>query len=196
MRINDRQPSAVLLPLVKLDNRIHVILEERSKELPMQPGAICLPGGRIKRGNGEPEETPEHAVIRETSEELLLPPEQIRLIRPLDTVMAPDGSTAYPFVGELLRYQGTFDRKETARILTVPLAFFRDTDPEGYWVDLVIEPREGFPYDRIPKGKNHAWVKKPMEMLFYQYQDTTIWGMTARVIYEYIRGLSDDTEDI
>lgn len=196
MELNHLRPSAVLLPLSDGPDGMDVILEVRSEKLAVQPGAICLPGGRLKYADGVPSETPREAAIRETAEELCLSRAKIEILGALPTVPAPDGSTVYPFAGRVLDYTDTFDRTETGGILRVPLAFFQGTEPEVYVVDLVTEPREDFPFERIPGGRGYPWTKKPYEMLFYQYEGQTIWGMTARVIRDYIRGQSDDTEDI
>jgi hypothetical protein len=46
---------------------------------------------------------------------------------------------------------------------------------------LIQEPPDDFPYEWIPGGMEYPWVKGTHEISFYQYEDTTIWGMTAQM---------------
>ena len=187
-------PSAVLIPLVREKNN-SILFEVRSKTLKHQPGEICLPGGRVKTKDGEPVETWQEAAIREAAEELLLKPSQIKTKEPLPPQLGPDGSFVYPVPGELSDYVGTFSKDEVERLLYVPLDFFLETEPECYAVDLVTVPREGFPYERIPGGRDYPWRKKEVWMRFYDYEGTTIWGLTAAVMECYVSFLKEHQND-
>ena len=57
---------AVLLPLVKKEDGIHILFEERALTLNRQPGDICFPGGKVDFEDVNEEYT----AIRETIEEL------------------------------------------------------------------------------------------------------------------------------
>ena len=59
--------AAVILPLIEINNEIHLLFEVRSKKMKSQPGDICFPGGKI-----EENESPKSAALREASEELNL----------------------------------------------------------------------------------------------------------------------------
>src|SRR3954463_16184130 len=86
---------AVLLPLLKKEDGIHVLLEVRSLELRRQPGEICFPGGRIDSQDSNEKA----AAIRETVEELGINKEQISDIHPLDYMISPFGMIIFPYVG-------------------------------------------------------------------------------------------------
>ncbi|HMA60291.1 MAG TPA: NUDIX domain-containing protein, partial [Halanaerobiales bacterium] len=55
---------AVLVPMLRLEDKLHLIYEIRSEEIGTQPGEVSFPGGRIEEG-----ETAREAAVRETEEE-------------------------------------------------------------------------------------------------------------------------------
>ena len=78
--------AAVLIPLVEGATNVQIVLELRAYDLDVQPGEVCLPGGRI-----EQDETPWEAAVRETCEELLVAPEQIEIIAEMDEMIGTGG---------------------------------------------------------------------------------------------------------
>ncbi len=185
MEENKRQ-AAVLVPLIKTENGGEIILERRAFHLKRQPGEICLPGGGIQKTDGVPSERPEEAAVRETMEELLVDREQIGTLTVLPVQMGPDGADIYPYVATLSEYRDTFSKEEVAEVIRVPASFFRNTEPEAYAVDLITVPREGFPYERIPGGRNYPFRKKEQWIYFYEYEGITIWGLTARILKSWV----------
>ena len=59
--IGQYKKSAVMILLCEDKGKTNVIFEVRSLNLRHQPGDICLPGGKLEKG-----ESPEKASIRET----------------------------------------------------------------------------------------------------------------------------------
>ena len=159
--IDSYKKFAVLMPVISSENGLAVVFEVRAAKLKSQPGEVCFPGGSLEPGESEAE-----AAVRETAEELLHP-----------------GSLAvYPFLGVLEQYEGTSSGDEVEQVFTVPLAWLMEQTPETYRVSVRMEPREDFPYGRIPDGKGYAWRAGSYEVKFYQYGDKVIWGMTARML--------------
>ena len=40
-------------------------------------------------------------------------------------------------------------------------------------------PTDNFPFDKVPGGKEYPWARGEYEVLFYEYDDRIIWGLTA-----------------
>lgn len=170
--------SAVLIPLIKKDDGYHILFEVRSNKLTHQPGEICFPGGKR-----EPFETSIQTAVRETCEELLMSQSDIQIYGSLDYFLSPAGMRIDAYLGELNNYNGQYSHDEVADIFTVPLKFFQHTQPERYYNRVQMHPENNFPFDKIPNGKDYPWAKGKYEVLFYEYDDHIIWGLTAKILY-------------
>jgi 8-oxo-dGTP pyrophosphatase MutT (NUDIX family) len=174
---------SVLLPLVYMNNEIHLVFEVRALTLRRQPGEVCFPGGKKDENDKDYMET----AIRETCEELGLKEGRISRIVPLDFIVSPYGNIIYPFVGVLDSLNDLqLNKKEVDHLFTVPLSFFRNTKPDIHYVNAKFEPEPGFPYDLIIGGKDYNWQIKRMEEIFYYYEKQVIWGLTARIVRHFI----------
>lgn len=198
-RLSDHTPTvlgneqfskyAVLLPLIKKDEGVHVLFEVRSQQLRRQPGEVCYPGGRID----SQDRSEKNAAIRETIEELGLKEEDISKVLPLDYFISPFGMIIYPYVG-LIENSDKIkpNPAEVGETFTVPLSFFLQTEPKIFHVNFKAEPEENFPYELIIGGQNYNWQKRQLEEYFYTYEGRVIWGLTARILahfIELVRGL-------
>ena len=96
MGINEYFVSAVLLPILEIEEQKSILFEIRSEHLDRQPGEICFPGGKVEEG-----ETPRETAVRETSEELGISPGSIDILGPLDILVAPLGTVIYPYICHL-----------------------------------------------------------------------------------------------
>lgn len=173
--------SAVMIPIIEKNGEKHILFEVRQNHL-SQPGEICFPGGHI-----EPSETPRKAVIREVQEELLISPENIHDLRPEGILFTPAGVLIYPYSAALSGYQGTFSPAEVKEIFSVPISFFADHEPEEYQARVTVSPKEPFPFQLIPGGKSYSWREGSYTVCFYQYESRIIWGMTAKILRDFIR---------
>ena len=108
-----RRP-AVLVPLVYRGEEPELLFEQRSFLLEHQPGEVCFPGGRV-----EGDETPEEAALREICEELLVTPEQVRILAPLNAFYSSTDQNISAFVCRLEGYQGTFSKDEVEKVFTI-----------------------------------------------------------------------------
>lgn len=175
---------AVLIPLIKKEDTYHVLFQVRSKSLSRQPGEICFPGGKV-----EPKETSKEAALRETKEELLLKDEHISYLGPLDYLVTPYGTRIDPFLGELKDYQGTYSDAEVDSVFTVPLSFFKETQPLTVENVLQTKIKEDFPTDLVPKGNQYPWAKGKSYVHFYEYEGHVIWGLTAKLLLQNIQNI-------
>lgn len=171
--------AAVVIPLIETQDGLQIVLEQRSSRLKHQPGDICLPGGAIELG-----ETPQQAAVREACEELLLRSEQIEVFGLMD-VLHTNTLMLYPYAARLTDYVMTYSSAEVERVFCVPLSFFQTQEPEQYRITLPVHPPENFPLSRIVGGKHYQWRERREDILFYQYQDWTIWGITAKILQSF-----------
>ncbi len=169
---------AVLVPLLRLEDKLHLLYEIRSEEIGTQPGEVSFPGGRIEEG-----ETAREAAVRETEEELGLDKKQIEVFGQMDYLIPPFNIALYPFTG-FLKVDSLADleinKAEVQEIFTVPLNYFLENEPETHVVNCRHEINENFPYHLIRNGKEYDWREGEYPVNFYKYKDHVIWGMTAR----------------
>ena len=176
-----RGESAVLIPLIPDGDDYRILFEKRALDLPVQPGEVCFPGGGIEEG-----EDPAEAALRETEEELMVKREQIRLVSALEPVMGPSGASIWPFAAILEDYQDTWSEDEVDSVFTVSLKDLKETEPEVYETLLSTVPGGDFPYDLIPGGRKYPWRKKKNPVYFYRNAPEVIWGLTARILHDFI----------
>ncbi|MCD8332768.1 MAG: CoA pyrophosphatase [Clostridiales bacterium] len=177
----ESKKAAVCIPLIETEEGYDILFEVRAADIESQPGDICLPGGAVEEG-----ETTREAALRETQEELLVRAEQIEVLGLMDLFGGGAGRLyVYPYAAFLRDYQGTFSRDEVETVFRVPLDFFLENEPEVYHTTMKVIPEESFPYDRIHGGRAYGWRERREEVLFYQYGEYTIWGMTANIIHAF-----------
>ncbi|MGE5678095.1 MAG: NUDIX hydrolase [Pseudomonadota bacterium] len=172
---------SILVPIIETAEGDSLLFEVRSEKLNRQPNEICFPGGRI-----EGQEESMRAAVRETSEELLLPEDKVEVFGELDTLVTPFNTVIYPFIGILHDYAGTFSPEEVKETFTVPLPFIMETEPLCHYIDVEMCPGDDFPYEMIQQGTNYPWRRGRYPVYFYTYQDRIIWGITARIMKDYV----------
>ena len=169
--------SAVVIPLIEKDGAYEVLFEVRSSKLHHQPGEICFPGGGC-----DAHETPEEGALREICEELLVMPEQVEMIAPMDILISPASMILYPYLGILKDYKGTFSASEVQEVFTVPLEYFLKTEAQTYYNTVYNVPQKDFPFEKIEGGENYKWHRGRYPVHFYEYNGYVIWGLTARIM--------------
>lgn len=183
---------SVLLPLVEIDNELHLVYEVRAESLRRQPGEICFPGGKIDKTDS----SPQFAAVRETMEELNVKAEQIDSVYPLNYLVSPYGMIVYPYVGFLnVSDLPIPNEDEVSEVFTVPLSHFLSTEPAIHKVEFVAQPEENFPYELVPGGKNYTFRKRVYEEYFYPYKGYSIWGLTARITAEFVKLIKQENSE-
>lgn len=171
---------AVLVPLVERRGELHLLFEVRSDTLRGQPSETCFPGGKIEVG-----ETPCEAALRETWEEIGIPPEAVDVIAPLDIIQDISSRVIYPFLGyikeeKIKDLNLNFD--EVKEVFYVPLAFMRENPPYVYTSPVVMQVGDDFPYEKIGFKKGYRWRSGMMDVPVYEYQGHRVWGLTGRTV--------------
>ena len=184
--------AAVTVPLVDVDGHPSVLFEVRSGNLQWQPGEICFPGGRIEASDS----SPLAAAVRETMEELYVQPEAIEVLGPLDIMVNPIGVMIYPFVIHLaagLPLAPNTD--EVAEVFTVPLEFLLNAKPRVASMEMATKPMADFPFDLLPPDYPQGYRRRyKYQVLFYQYQNYVIWGLTAGVLESFLNTLRNHND--
>ncbi|MBO8158965.1 CoA pyrophosphatase [Thermosyntropha sp.] len=181
--------SAVLLPLVKKNGEISVLFEKRAANLSHQPGEISFPGGKIESYD----ENPQAAAVRETCEELGLSPDCIEVIAPLDIMVSPFNVIVYPYCASISSFEAIKPlTDEVEEVFVVPLEYLKTYKPIVNRIKL--EPRlpDDYPVHLIPNGKKYAFKKGYLPQLFYLWEDYVIWGMTARILHNFLNLIKND----
>ena len=160
-------PAAVLVPLVKREVELTVLLTQRTPHLLAHAGQVAFPGGRIEATDRDPV----HAALREADEEVGLPADHVCVIGRLDTYITGTGYEIAPVVG-LVRvpYPVRPDPDEVADIFEVPLAFV---------VDTANHER----HSREFQGRIRSFFVLP-------YPGRYIWGATAGMLVNLAEVLS------
>lgn len=174
---------AVLIPLVMVDDRLSILFEVRSHQLRRQPGEICFPGGKV-----DSEDRNEMATaVRETSEELGIPESDIEVLGSLGVLVPPVQIAIHTYIGQIKSSEEIhINPAEVAEIFTVPLDYLLQTEAEAHDLQLCLTPTEAFPFEWIPGGKDYKFRERRIPEYFYFYEDRIIWGLTARILKQFI----------
>lgn len=119
----DLVPAAVLVPLIARPGGLAVLLTLRAAGLADHAGQIGFPGGRMEAGD----DGPIAAALRETEEEVGIPPHLIEVLGCLPEFATGTGFAVTPVVG-LVRptFRLRLAAEEVADAFEVPLAFVLD----------------------------------------------------------------------
>ncbi|WP_088227027.1 CoA pyrophosphatase [Desulfosporosinus sp. FKB] len=193
--------SAVLVLLMLINGEYHFVFEKRAASI-RQAGEFCFPGGKF---DSEKDKSFQETAIRETVEELGITADQIKVIGPLDTVIATIGTTVDAFLG-ILDVEDVEDLRinfsEVERIFTVPVSHFENNEPEVYQVVLEVHPSHlnqageevvTFPAKQLglPERYHKQWGNVKSNIFVYKVGDATIWGITARLIRDVVRKIKE-----
>ena len=166
--LGELKQAAVLVPLVLRPEGITILLTQRTSHLTNHPGQISFPGGRLE----DVDTGPEDAALRETEEEVGLPPDRVRIVGRLDTYIVRTAYAVTPVVGLVTPpFPITPDPYEVAAVFEVPLAF-------------ILDPRNHQRHTREHNGRTRWFYAMP-------YGQHFIWGATAGMLmnlYEVLRG--------
>ena len=166
-----QNPAAVLIPLVKRGEGLHVVMTQRSFSLRHHPGQICFPGGRYDTNDILLSQT----ALRETEEELGISMQQIQLLRELPIRHTLTGFNIRPYIGLLHPpYQYQINQDEVLAVFEIPLS-------------QLLTPHAFQKLRIIRRGSVH-------EIIGLTINDWFIWGATARILHSLMEEYGDNLE--
>lgn len=170
---------AVLVPLVEREDGWYLLYEVRARTMRRQPGEVCFPGGRM-----EGKESPEACALRETEEELSIPPSAVRILGRLDFIAHRANFIMYPILGlvdaRAVEHM-TLNPGEVDETFLVPVEHLLETEPLEYTYQLIPHTGEGFPYELIGIPRDYRWQPGGENVPVYPWEGRAIWGLTGRI---------------
>jgi 8-oxo-dGTP pyrophosphatase MutT (NUDIX family) len=164
--------AAVLLPLFEEGGDTRIVLTKRPETMPSHRGEIAFPGGKVEPGV---DRDARDAALREAHEEIGLRPETVEVIAALPTLGTVVGQFMIsPFVGVTDgRPFVNAESREVDRVFDVALS------------ELLT--------DGVYREERWAWGHDGTEraMQFYELEDETVWGATARILTGFLAQVLD-----
>ncbi len=156
--------AAVLLPLYEAGAGLHLLLTKRTERVPTHKGQISFPGG----GFHETDRDLQVTALRESEEEIGLRPRDVAIVGVLDdTVTSASAHIVRPFLGFIpYPYEFRLDPFEIERLIPLPL----------------------LPVIAGARFREEIWERDgaPHTVFFYEYEGQTIWGLTARILKQFV----------
>ena len=159
-RVKDK--AAVLMPIVESDTRPAFLLTKRTETVATHKGQISFPGGIREAEDTSLLQT----ALRETQEEVGVAAGHIDIVGQFHDYLAVTDWLVVPFVG-FVRGRPTLNPNpdEVERVLRIPLDFFQT---------------------RRPRVQTRKRKGRPISVYYYDYQDEVVWGLTARIIKDFM----------
>ena len=160
--------SAVLAPLFLRGGEPWLLFTRRPTTLRRHAGQISFPGG----ARDAEDSTPLHTALRETSEELGIPPDRVEVLGVLDEIPTITSFRVLPFVG------------------VIPEDLPLRPDPEEI-AELIEVPVRALLAPSLPRVEMWNLMEKEREVYFYDYGAHVIWGATARILKDLLAVLKE-----
>lgn len=171
---NEYKRFSVVIPLV-FEGEYKILFEVRSHKLKFQPSEVSLPGGKI-----EENETAFEAALRELKEEVGVEDNDIYYLGQFDTLITYHGKIIYVFIVLLNKNKFKPSKDEVDELFLVPITYFKDTKPDIHYAILKAKFEENI------NDKDFKLLSARSPIYFYDYEGKNIWGITAKIIYNFI----------
>lgn len=150
--LSNLREAAVLVPILQRSEGLSVLLTRRADTLRNHRGQVSFPGGRR-----DPEDlTLAACALRESQEEVGLPPENAEIIGYLDDYPTTTRYRVTPVVALVQPPENfVFDAGEVAEIFEVPLAVL--LNPASYQTRLLTKEGLNVPFFEINHGGHRIW---------------------------------------
>ena len=163
IRRTDFRRAAVLLPIFWEGSEPHVVFTKRSEHVPHHKGQVSFPGGSI-----DPTDADAYAAaVRETEEEIGIPPDQVEMLGRLDDILTITHFVVTPYVARIPA--GFAYRPSDFEIAEVFHVALRDlADPNRLREEVV------------------SFEERPYPIYYFDHAGHNIWGATAKILRQFL----------
>lgn len=169
----DYPEAGVLVPVTNNHQQPELIFTLRSDNLKTHRGQVSFPGGRRDLIDASLEAT----ALRESHEEIGLPPEHVHVIAPLSQVMSRYGILVTPYVGVVPEdYPLVASPDEIESIFQVPIDFFLE--------------------DRRERTDALSFLNHTFYVPCYRWERYQIWGLSAVILVDFLNAVYDAKIDL
>lgn len=174
---NDRskqRKAAVLMPLVKTGDEWHLLFIRRAaNENDRHSGQVAFPGGAVEANDHSPTAT----ALRETTEEIGLSEDRIKVIAELDAYYTISHYKVVPIVG-IVQWPSNLnlETSEVARAFLIPLNWLRN--PDNYTM-------------RARSELDKESARRHPIIVYNEFDNETLWGATARMTLNFFKALDE-----
>jgi 8-oxo-dGTP pyrophosphatase MutT (NUDIX family) len=169
----DYPEAGILLPVTDNRRTPELVFTLRSANLSTHRGQVAFPGGKRDASD----ESIAHTAVRETHEEIGLPPEQVSLVGRLGQVVSRYGILVTPYVGVFPEdHPLEANPHEIESIFRVPLEFFLE--------------------DRRERTDELSFLDNTFYVPCYRWERYQIWGLSAVVLVEFLNAVYDAGIDL
>ncbi|MGC8121192.1 NUDIX hydrolase [Marinobacter sp. VGCF2001] len=169
----DYPEAGILVPVTDNAENPEMVFTLRSANLKTHRGQVSYPGGKR-----DPEDSSLVATaLRETHEEIGLPPDQVQVISPLGQVMSRYGILVTPYVGVVPDDHPVVPNPhEIESVFRVPLSFFLE--------------------DRRERTDALHFLNHTFYVPCYRWERYQIWGLSAVVLVDFLNAVYDARIDL
>lgn len=169
----DFPEAGVLVPVTDNHQNPEIIFTLRSANLKTHRGQVSFPGGRRDPEDRSLADT----ALRETHEEIGLPPEKVDVIAPLSQVMSLHQILVTPYVGVVPEdHPLSANPAEIESIFRVPVSFFLE--------------------DRRERTDSLSFMNNTFHVPSYRWERYQIWGLSAVVLVDFLNAVYDAGIDL
>ena len=161
------RPSAVIMPLIVIEDEWHMLFTHRSPRLIEHSGQVSFPGGSRDQEDKSLEET----ALREMQEEIGVLPQDVVVFGSLGEMPIITGYLVRVYVGQIpWPYPLKINQDEVESVFTIPLCWLADPD------------------HRMTRYRNYAGREIPV-IFFDLYQGYQLWGASAEMTVALLEAL-------
>ncbi|WP_372965573.1 CoA pyrophosphatase [Marinobacter sp.] len=169
----DYPEAGILVPITDTPGNPEMIFTLRSAHLKTHRGQVAYPGGKRDPGDASLAAT----ALRETYEEIGLPPDQVRVIAPLSQVVSLHRILVTPYVGMVpADHVLKPNPDEIESVFRVPISFFLE--------------------DKRERTDALGFQNSTLYVPCYRWERYQIWGLSAVVLVDFLNAVYDAGIDI